>query len=60
MQLMVSYLNITNKFASDMPYFAFKLYSNIVVPNYVDFDRPGSKRGAVFADLRVSKKDSMI
>jgi len=57
--LMATDLNIIEKSASDMPYFAFKLYSNIVVPNYVKFDRPSSKKGVEFFILRLSKKDSM-
>ena len=57
---MATNLNIVEKFASDMPYFASKLYNNILVPNYVDFDRPGSKRGLEFYVLRFLKKDSMI
>ena len=57
---MVSYNKITKKHTSDMPYFAFKLYSNIVVPNYVEFDWPGSNRGVEFFVLRLSKKASVI
>ena len=57
---MATNLNIVEKFASDMPYFASKLYSNILVPNYVDFDRPGPKRRVMEANLRLSKKASVI
>ena len=35
---MVTYLKISKKHAFDKENFAFKLYSNIVVPNWVDFD----------------------
>ena len=35
---MVTYLKISEKHAFDNPKFSFKLYSNIVVPNWVDFD----------------------
>ena len=50
---MDNYLNLAEKFTSDMPYFAFKLYNNIVVPNCVDFDWLGSKRGVEFFILRL-------
>ena len=53
---MISNLNIVEKRTSGMPYFAFKLYSKIVVPNCVDFDMLGSKRGVEFFILRISKK----
>ena len=33
---MVTYLKISEKHAFDKPKFAFKLYSNIVVSNWVD------------------------
>ena len=35
---MVTYLKIFEKHAFDKPNFAFKLYSNIVVPIWVEFD----------------------
>ena len=35
---MVTYLKISEKHAFDNPKFSFMLYSNIVVPNWVDFD----------------------
>ena len=57
---MVTNLNIAKKFVSDMPYFAFKLCTNIVVPNYEEFYRKGSKRGVEFSILRILKKDSLI
>ena len=58
---MVTYLKIFEKHALDKPKFAFKLYSNIVVPNWVDFDWLSSpKRGVVEANLRLSKKVSVI
>ena len=34
----VTYIKISKKHAFDKPNFAFKLYSNIIVPNWVDFD----------------------
>ena len=47
-EVMVNYLKISAKHEFDKPNFAFKLYSNIVVPNRVDFDWPlGLKRGVV-------------
>ena len=49
---MASYLNIDEKFMSDMAYFAFKFFSNIVALNYVDFDCLGSNRGVEFVVLR--------
>ena len=46
--MQVNYLNISEKHAFDMPNFAFKLYNNVIVPNWVDFDLPqGPKRGVV-------------
>jgi len=57
---MVSYLNSVKKHAFNMLNIAFKLYSNIVVPNWVDFDRLGPKRGVVEADFKLSKKVSLI
>ena len=35
---MVTYLKIFEKHAFDKRKFSFKLYSNIVVPNWVEFD----------------------
>ena len=35
---MVTYLKISKKHAFDKPKFDFKLYGNIFVPNWVDFD----------------------
>ena len=35
---MVTYLKISEKHAFDKPKFSFNLYSNIVVPNWVEFD----------------------
>ena len=53
---MVTYPKISEKHAFDKPNFAFKLYNNITVPNWVDFGRPsGSKRGVVEANLRLSE-----
>jgi len=44
-----------------MPNFSLKLYNNIAVPNWVDFDLPpGPKRGMVEADFRISNKVSLI
>ena len=60
MYFMVSYLDITETFVSHMPYVAFKLYNSIIVPNCVDFDQLGSKRGVEFVVLRLSKKTSVI
>ena len=43
---MVAYLKISKKHAFDKPKFAFKLYSNIIFPSWVDFEwTPGPKRG---------------
>jgi len=58
--MMISYLNLGNKHSLDMPNFAFKLCSNIVVPIWVEFDWLGPKRGVVEADFRLSKKVSVI
>ena len=58
---MVTYLKISKKNAFNKPKFSFTLYSNIVVPNWVDFDRPpGQKRGVVEENLRLLKKVSVI
>ena len=58
---MVTYLKSSKKHAFDKPNFAFKLYSKIVVPNWVDFELPlGPKRGAVEENLKLSKKVSVI
>ena len=57
--LMVSYIKSVEKHASDIPYIAFKLYSNIVVPSWVDLD-PCPKRGVVEAYFRLSKMVSLI
>ena len=57
--LMVSYLKSVKKHVSDILYIDFKLYSNVVIPSWVDLDpfiRP--KRGVVEADSRLSKKVS--
>ena len=35
---MVTYLKSSEKHAFDKPNFAFKFYSNIVVPNWAEFD----------------------
>lgn len=43
---MVNYLRIVKKHAFDIPYIAFKLYSNIVVLSWVDLD-PCPKSGVV-------------
>jgi hypothetical protein len=53
---MVSYLNIAEKHVFYMPNFAFKLYSNIVVPNWVYFYQLGPKRGVVEEYFRILKK----
>jgi hypothetical protein len=58
--MMVIYLNIVEKHAFNMPKFAFKLYSNIVIPNWLEFDRLGPKRGVVEADFKLSNKVSVI
>jgi hypothetical protein len=58
--MIFSYLNITEKHAFDMPKFSFKLYSNIVVPKWVDFDWLGPKRGVVEADFRLLNKVLVI
>jgi hypothetical protein len=58
--MMVSHLNIVEKHVFGMPNFAFKLYSNIVVPNWVEFDWIGPKRGVVEVDFTLSNKVSLI
>ena len=58
--LMVSYLKITEKHMLDMPYIDFKLYSNIFVPTWIDFDQPIPNRGVVEDILRLSKKVLVI
>jgi hypothetical protein len=58
--MMVNYLNIVKKHAFYMPNISFKLYNNIVVPNWVDFDRLGPKREVVEADIILSNKVSVI
>ena len=59
--LLINYLNIVDKHVFDMPNFAFKLYSNIFVPSWVDFDWAlGPKRGVVEAYFRLSKMVSLI
>ena len=57
---MVNYLKSVEKHATSMPYIAFKLYSNIVVPSRVKFDHLCPKRGVVESDLNISKKVSVI
>ena len=57
---MVSYLKSVEKHIPDIPYIDFKLYNNIVVPNWVDFDTLGPKRGMVETYLRFWNKVSMI
>jgi hypothetical protein len=57
---MDNYLNIVEKHVLEMPNFSFKMYSNIVVPNWVDFDRLGPKRGVVEVDFGILKKVSVI
>ena len=57
---MVHYLKSIKKHMFDMSFIAFKLYNNIVVPIWVDFDWPGPKRGVVEADFRLLKKVSMM
>ena len=57
--LMANYLKSIKKHMFDMPYINFKLYSNIVDPSKVDFDRPCLEREVVEADLRILKKVSM-
>jgi hypothetical protein len=57
---MVNYVNIVEKHAFDMENFDFKLYSNIVVPNRVEFYQIGPKRGVVEEDFILSKKVSVI
>jgi hypothetical protein len=37
---MVSYLKSVEKHMSDIPYIAFNLYSNIIVPSWVDLSNP--------------------
>jgi hypothetical protein len=59
--LLVNYLNISEKHAFDMPNFAFTLYNNIVVPRWVEFDLAlGLKRGVVEAYFRLLKMVSLI
>ena len=54
---MVTYFKISKKHAFDKPKFALKLYSNIVVPNWVDFVWPlGPKRGVVEAKFKGLEK----
>ena len=49
---MVNYLNIVEKHEFDKPNFAFKLYDNIIVPSWVDFDwLPSPKKGVVEANF---------
>ena len=40
---MVNYLKISERHAFENPKFAFKLYINIIVPNWVDFLTARSK-----------------
>jgi endogenous inhibitor of DNA gyrase (YacG/DUF329 family) len=59
-ELMVSYLKSVEKHASDIPYIAFKLYNNIVVPsNWVDLEPYQPKRGVAEVNFRILKKVSM-
>ena len=52
---MVNYLSSAKKHAFDTPYIAFKLYSKIVVPIWVDLD-PCLNRSVVGAYFRILKK----
>jgi hypothetical protein len=56
---MVSYIKNIKKNASDITYIDFKLYSNIVVPSWVDLD-PCPKRGVVEVYFRILKKVPII
>ena len=59
--MVITYLKISEKHAFNKPKFAFKLYSNIVVPNWVDFNcLLGPKRGVLEENLRLSKMVSTI
>jgi hypothetical protein len=55
---MGSYLKSVEKHTSDIPYISLKLYNNIVVPIWVDFDPYQPKRGVAEVDFRLSKKVS--
>ena len=55
----IFYLNNVEKHMSNILYISFKLYNNIVVPNWVGLD-PFPKRGVVEAYFRISKKVSTI
>ena len=58
--MQVNYLSIAKKHAFDMPNFSFRLYNNIIIPNWVDFDlSPGPKRGVVEAYFIILNKVSM-
>ena len=58
---MITYLKISEKRAFEKPKISFELYSNIIVPSWVDSDwSPGPKRGVVEENLRLSKKVSTI
>ena len=54
------YLKSAEKHAFDMPNIDFMLYSNIVVPSWVEFDQLGPKRGVVEVDFKLLKKVSVI
>ena len=58
--LMISYLQSSEKHTFGIPCFTFKLYSYIVVPSSVLLDDPCPKRGVVEADFKLSKKVSAI
>jgi hypothetical protein len=54
--LMVSYLKSSRKHTSDISYIDFKLYSNIVVPSWVDLvdSCTGPNIGVMEAYFRIS------
>jgi hypothetical protein len=59
--LLFNYLNIVDKRSFDIQNFSFTLYSNSVVPSWVDFEWAlGPKRGVVEEDFRLSKIESLI
>jgi hypothetical protein len=57
--LKVSYLSSVEQHVFDIPYIPFKLYSNIVVPNWVDLD-PCPKREVVEINFWILKKVLVI
>ena len=56
---MVTYLSSVEKHMYGIPYIDFRLYNNIVSPNWVDMD-PCPKKGVVEVNFKVLKKASTI